>query len=104
MQKTSERVVGYCSLGGVCETKTKHLREYARFLEHLAETRSPILFSNGGTEPDWCPGKCGDKTRYSANVKVCMKEGLDPEVWLDKKTGRPQIDWNDWCRQQSNGR
>lgn len=100
LKKTSERVVGYCPLGGVCEEKTKRYREYARFLEDLAEKCSPLLFCNGGTEPGWCPGKCGNKKRYLANVEICKKEGLNPEEWLDKITGDTKKSWDEWRSQQ----
>lgn len=108
LKKTSERVVGYCPLGGVCDDRTDLYRRYARYLEELLASNSIIRFSNGGDEVDWCYGgtKCNELRCWRANVNVCRKEGLDPDVYLDRDTGRPVENWKELYRQQNqnNGR
>ncbi len=82
MTKVSETFISICPIdGSVCKPSTKELREYAAWLEKLAESKSTMLFSNGGIH--WCPGACGESMRQQANGLICKETGIDPQQYLN---------------------
>jgi len=85
-KKLSETFTIYCPLDNkkVCKLSTAECRDYTMFLEHLLETVSPVIFTNGGSNPFLCPGACGKRKQYHAIVKECEKEGVSPDKYLEK--------------------
>lgn len=78
----SETVVCHCPLGGTCATRTESMREYARWCRGMTDVERVILCTTVGREIDWCPGACGLEKRKLANIKICEKNGWDPEKRL----------------------